>query len=461
MNWICKFVMSLVVLSSTTSLVAAADFSLPKYQKATLKNGLTVYLMEQKEVPLIDVTIVVKAGAVQDSKAGLAAMTADTLLLGTQEMDKQTFEQKLDFIGAQISSSASLESSRLSVSMAKSDASTVLPMAFDAFTQPAFSQQEFDKYKTRYLSGLAQRQESPRAMLKTYFDAVLYKGHPYANDQDGSPATVKGITLDDIKTFHKMWYKPDNAAVVIAGDFDSKSMLKRIEAIFSTWKGKSEKSQVANDIPAPEKAQILLVDKSDAKESTFIIGGPGIPFNNPDSVAVSVINTILGARFTSWLNDELRVNSGLTYGARSRFDTKRYGGGFYISSFTKTETTTEAIDLAIKTYQRLWKKGVDKTTLESAKAYVKGQFPPDFETSSQLADLMSNMFVYGFNEQYINTFNDQVNKLDEEKAKQIVSKYFPKEALQFVVIGEAEAIREKVKKYGSMLETNIKQELTL
>lgn len=460
MNRIFKHAFSLIILGYA-GFVSAANFSLPEYQQTTLENGLTVYLMEQKEVPLIDVNIVVKAGAVQDSKAGLAAMTADTLLHGTQKMNKQMFEQELDFIGSQIASSASLESSRLSVSMAKTDISKVLPMAFDAFTQPAFSQQEFDKYKTRYLSGLAQRQESPRAMLKTYFDAVLYKGHPYANDQDGSPATVNDISLDDIKAFHQNWYRPDNAAVIIAGDFDSSDMLKRVKAVFSAWKGKSGTHRIADEIPVPNKAQVLLVDKSDAKESTFMIGGPGIPFSNPDYVAVSVINTILGARFTSWLNDELRVNSGLTYGARSRFDTKRLGGGFYISSFTKTATTTDAIDLAIKTYQRLWKVGVDKATLESAKAYVKGQFPPDFETSSQLADLMANMFVYGFDEQYIDTFTEQVNKLDEAKAKQIISKYFPKEALQFVVIGEADAIRDKVKKYGDVIEANIKQELIL
>ena len=111
------------------------------------------------------------------------------------------------------------------------------------------------------------------------------------------------------------------------------------------------------------QAKVLLVNKEDAIESTFTIGGLGIARNTPDLVGISVINTILGARFTSWLNDELRVNSGLTYGARSNFTYYSQSGSFAISSFTKTATTVEAIDLALKTYDRLWEQGIDEETL--------------------------------------------------------------------------------------------------
>lgn len=460
MNRIFKIVLSLVtVLISSQSV--ATEFRLPDYEKVRLENGLTVYLMEQKEVPLIDIALIVKAGAVYDTKAGLAGMTADNLLLGTKKLNKQQFEQQLDFIGAEINSGAGLESSSVSVSISRRDTEKVLPMVFDTITRPAFTQTEFDKYKKRYLSELAQQQESPRAVIRGYFDALLFQGHPYANDQDGSPRSVAEISLQDIKTFHQKWYTPDNAALVVTGDFKTREMLKTIKNLFSNWQGKTSTANIPTKISVPKKAQVLLVNKSDANESTFIIGGPGIPFSNPDYVAISVINTILGGRFTSWLNDELRVNSGLTYGARSRFDTKQLGGSFYISSFTKSETTTEAIDLAIKTYQRLWEKGVDSATLESAKAYVKGQFPPNYETSTNLANLLGDMFIYDFDEKFINSFTDQVNELDGEKSREIIAKYFPKDALQFVIVGKAEDIKQKVSKYGTLLETDIKAELSL
>ena len=225
----------------------------------------------------------------------------------------------------------------------------------------------------------------------------------------------------------------------------------------SEWKNvKSSRNTEIKTVKAHNKPKVLLVNKSDATESTFLIGGKGISQSNADRVGLSVINTILGARFTSWLNDELRVNAGLTYGAGSRFSSYSKDGVFAISTFTKTETTIEAIDLALKTYARLWEKGIDQATLSSAKAYVKGQFPPKFETSSQLASLLVNMYGYQFDETYINTFEQQVNSLTVEKSKQLIAKYFPQENLQFVIVGKAADIKEKVAKYGDVSIVDIK-----
>lgn len=461
MNKICKGLLILLIVGHA-SVLHAANFIMPEYQKLTLSNGLTVYMMEQKEVPLIDVSIIVKAGSVKDGNtSGLSQITADTLLLGTKNLSKQQFEQELDFVGAQISSNATAEFSQLSLSMAAKDADLLLPLIYDAIAFPAFDEQQFNNYKSRYKAGLAQQQESPNAMIKGYFDALLYQGHPYANNHTGTVTTVEAINLDNVKAFHSKWYNPDNSALVIVGDFETKKIKNQIAKQFGMWKGKTSSSATPELKQKVKQAQVLLVNKGDAKESTFMVGGPGIQYSNPDFTAVSVVNTILGGRFTSWLNNELRVNSGLTYGARSRFDAKQLGGSFYISSFTQTATTTEAMDLAIETYQRLWLKGVDKATLESAKSYVKGQFPPNYETSSQLSALLSRMFIYGFDESFINTFAQQVNQLDEKRVKQIIDKYFPKESLQFVVIGNAEDIRDKVKKYGKLIETDIKTEFSL
>jgi predicted Zn-dependent peptidase len=209
-------------------------------------------------------------------------------------------------------------------------------------------------------------------------------------------------------------------------------------------------------LPTPTEARVLLVDKSDASEATFYIGGPGVALTNPDRVGIRVVNTILGGRFTSWLNDELRVNAGLTYGARSSFVSYGQGGLFRISTFTRTATTFETIDLALEVYDRLWKDGIDKETLASAKAYVKGQFPPRYETSSQLAGLLVQMQLYGYDESFINTFEETVNNLDVAETKRLISTYFPRENLQMVIVGNAEEIREGLGKYGELLEVNIK-----
>lgn len=453
-----KLLISVVstVLMSITSFASAVDFKLPKYEKMVLKNGLTIYLMQQDEVPLVDVVAIVKAGAVSDTKAGLAQVTASNLLLGTKSLDRQAFQEKLDFIGAQTSSSATLEYTVMSASLASKDIDTVIPILRDALLNPAFDQVEFAQQKSRYLANLERQKESPRSKVGQFFNALLYGDHAYANSVSGTVDSVQTIELDDVKTFHKQWFSPRNSAVIVTGDIDPKDMAKKLKVLFGEWEGEKVLANVNSILPVPKEATVLLVNKSDATESTFLIGGPGIKRSNPDFVAVSVVNTILGGRFTSWLNDELRVNSGLTYGARSSFSSNKDGGSFAISTFTKTETTTEAIDLALKTYARLWEQGIDAATLDSAKAYVKGQFPPRYETSSDIAFLLAEMFVYEFDESFIDTFTQQVNKLTVERSKDVIANYFPKQKMQFVIVGKAADIKERVKQYGKIIEVDIK-----
>lgn len=435
-----------------------ASYSLPEYQKTKLKNGLTVYLMEQKEVPLIDVSMVFKVGATKDGGIqGLATMTTDNMLFGAGELDKAKFEEALEFVGAEFSTGAALDYSLISSSFAKKDQEQILKLFADVILSPKFNEEEFSKYQTRYLGSLKRQKESPRNVLNDYFKQLIYEGHPYRTAAGGDAESVEKAKITDLKNFHEKWFSPNYAALVIVGDFDSKAMLKQAEALFGGWK---TKRRTVKPAPFPElqefdKARVLLVNKGDARESTFRIGGKGIARSNEDFVALSVINTILGARFTSWLNDELRVNSGLTYGARSRFSALKASGAFYLSTFTATENTEAAIDLALKTYARLWEQGIDADTLSSAKAYVKGRFPPRYETSSQLAGLLGDMFVYGFDESFINNFQSNVDKLDVEKSKELIAKYFPKENLQFTIIGKSEDIKDIVKKYGEIIEVDI------
>jgi predicted Zn-dependent peptidase len=189
-----------------------------------------------------------------------------------------------------------------------------------------------------------------------------------------------------------------------------------------------------------------------------LIGAPGVEMSIPELTQINVINTILGGRFTAWLNDELRVNSGLTYGAFSRFNSYKTGGTFSIITFTSTENTEKAIDLAVKTYNRLFEKGIDREILASAKNYVKGQFPPDYETAGSMAELLTKMFIFGLSDSYINDFEKNVDDLTPEKASGIISKYFSKDNLQFVLIGKADEIRETVKKYGKITERNLDED---
>ncbi|MCS7052928.1 MAG: insulinase family protein, partial [Ignavibacterium sp.] len=249
----------------------------------------------------------------------------------------------------------------------------------------------------------------------------------------------------------------EHSAIVIVGDFNYSEMKEKIRAKFENWNPQSDRLIYDIRITPKQfnKPRVYLVDKDNSYETTFMIGGYGVPMSNPDKIKIEVINTILGGRFTSWLNDELRVNAGLTYGARSRFASYKYSGTFAMSSFTQTKNTEAAIDLALKTYNRLFEKGIDEETLTSAKNYIKGQFPPNYETSNQLASFFVQKFIYGLDDSYINDFENTINSLSVDEANRIIHKYFPKENLQFTIVGKASEIEKVVSKYGEITKISI------
>lgn len=441
----------------------AQGYKLPPYEKFKLPNGLVIYLMEQHEVPVISVSAILPAGAIYDGEqAGLASLTATGLKHGTQTMTKAKMDEELDFLGATISTYASKESAGLSAKFAAKDRDKILGILRDILLNPVFDTAEFSKEKKRLLVSLEQQKESPRSVIGAYFDKFLYGDHVYGNIVQGKISTVTPLTAEDLKKFYATNYRPDGSAISVAGDFNAKEMKARLTALFGGWKKGPKTASAnlaANAISKPTENRVLLVNKEDAKETTFIIGAPGIARNNPDYVSIDVVNTLFGGRFTSMLNDELRVNSGLTYGAGSRFNALKNGGSFIISTFTAGKTTEPAIDKALEVLNKLHSTGIDEKGLASAKNYVKGQFPPRFETASQLAGLMTQMFWYNFDESFINNFEKNVDGLTLDKAKEIIAKYFPKDKLQFILVGKAADIRKIAEKYGKVKEVEIKEEV--
>jgi zinc protease len=448
-----------IILGMVLSSSLVAQFQLPEYEHYILENGLNLYLMEHHEVPLIYISAVFPAGAIGDeNKSGLAAFTADALLFGTKNYTKKQIEETFDFLGASISSQAGKETAEITISFKKSDLEKVLPIFVDVITNPTFPQEEFDKRKKRWLNELEQAKESPRRVIRSYFDKFIFGSNVYGNPVSGSESSIKDISREELQGFFGMHYRISKLGIAVVGDISTAEMKNKIEGMFPRTPSLEQlnlTTDVNKNIQPFVKSNVLLIDKDDSRETTFYIGGYGVPWNNAEVTQIQVINTILGGRFTSWLNDELRVNAGLTYGARSSFRNYKNAGTFYISSFTATNTTIEAIDLALEVLDRLHTNGVDEETLTSAKNYVKGQFPPDYETSGELADLLTTMHFYGLDDSYINDFEKNVDGMTVEKANEIIAKYFPKENLQFVLVGKADEIRDKVKKYGEVTEKKI------
>ncbi|WP_290664671.1 pitrilysin family protein [Ignavibacterium sp.] len=451
---------SLLILLLFSS-VGLAQFKLPHYEVVELKNGLTIYLMEKKDVPLISFAMSFDAGAIKDgSDYGLASFTAEALKFGTSTYTKVQIDSIFNYYGSNLSVNANYDYSSLFSQIIKENIGVLLPVIAEVVIQPQFPSEEITKRKQRWLAELDQAKESPRRVIGDYFNKLIFDDGPYSGPLNGIKSSIQKIDQQKIKEFYLFNYRPETSSIAVVGDFDSDKMKTLLEKYFGNWKNNSPKiiSDIRMNQKSFEEPKVYLINKDNASETTFMIGGSGIPMSNQDQIQIDVINTILGGRFTSWLNDELRVNAGLTYGARSRFSSYKHSGIFYMSSFTATRNTEAALDLALKTYQRLFGKGIDEATLTSAKNYVKGQFPPDYETSYSLASFLIQKYVFGIDDSYINDFEKKVDELDVNKANEIVKKYFPKENLQMVLIGKADEIRSVAKKYGKLIEKNLSED---
>ena len=480
-----KKYLAILLLSVVFISAASAQFKLPKYEVVTLDNGLTVYLMEKKDVPIISISTVFDAGAIRDGEIkGLSSFTAEALKFGTKNYSKNQIDSIFNFYGSSLNTYSRLDYSGIYTQFMRDNLSDLLPVLTDVMMNPTFPEDEIIKRKQRWVAELDQAKESPRQVIGNYFNKFIFINSVYANPVDGTKSGIESIKAEDIERFYKENYQLKYSAVAIVGDFDTEQMKNKIISSFvsdNLLLNTNVQYQNISRLPVTQldsfnsdsvrivsesnykrfnkgDSNVYLINKENARETTFMIGGFGVPMNNEDQIQIDVINTILGGRFTSWLNDELRVNSGYTYGARSRFASYKTTGAFYISTFTQTKNTEPAIDLALKTYNRLFEKGIDEATLISAKNYVKGQFPPNYETSGSLAGFLTQKYIYGLEDSYINNFENAVDGLTVEKANEIIKKYFLKDNLQFVLIGKSDDIRESAKKYGKVIEKNISED---
>lgn len=450
-----------ILIFLVLSSVNFGQFKLPHYEIIELKNGLTIYLMEKKDVPLISFAMAFDAGSIKDgSISGLSSFTAEALKFGTANYSKLQIDSLFNFYGSSLSTNSNYDYSGIYTQIMKDNFETLISVISEVVQKPTFPSEEVEKRKQRWLAELDQAKESPRRVIGDYFNKLIFDDAPYSNPINGTKASIQKIDEQQIKEFYSLYYRPETSAIAIVGDFDLNKMKALLEKYFADWRNSS--SKIISDIRINQKTfeepRVYLINKDNAFETTFMIGSYGIPMSNPDQIQLDVINTILGGRFTSWLNDELRVNAGLTYGARSRFNSYKYSGTFFFTSFTATINTEAALELAVKTYNRLFEKGIDNATLTSAKNYVKGQFPPDYETSYSLANFLIQKYVFGIDDSYINDFEKKVDELDVKKANELVHKYFPQKNLQFVLIGKADTIRDIAKKYGKVIERNLTED---
>lgn len=444
--------------SKTPPAAAAAapvpgGLSLPAYKKVKLKNGLTLLLMEQHEIPIVSFSFIVRSGSIADpqGKEGLASLTAGLLRKGTKARNADQISADLDFIGMSFGANVNHDYTSGSAEFLKKDMDKGLDLLSDLLLNPTFPETEVAKMVKQRVDQVKASKDSAAGVIGNYYNAYLFGSHPYARPSFGDEKSIAALGRADVAAFYAAQYVPANTIIAAVGDFATADMEKTLTDRFGAWVGTPGKAPAPLKLaaaPAVTGKKLLLVDKPDLTQTYFMIGNMGVARTNADRVGLDLVNTLFGGRFTSMLNSELRVNTGLTYGARSFFAERQVPGPFAISTYTRNATTEKAMDLALDILKKLHTEGVTEEQLKSAKAYRKGQFPPNIETTDQLAGLLTELEFYGLDQREINELYAKIDALTVAEAKQLIQKYFPQENLVFAVIGKAGEIESVVKKYA-------------
>ena len=437
--------------------LSAQSIHIPPHEKVVFKNGLTVLLLEKHAVPIVNFAALVKTGAVADPQGeeGLASITAQLLRKGTQKHTAQQFAADIDFTGGSFEAGAGADFSTVSGEFLNKDLTHGLNLFSDALMHPVFPQPEVDKLLAQNLDGVRAAKDEPRAVLGTYYDAYLFNGNGYGRTPDGDEISLTRIHRDAIVKFYESYYAPGNIILAVAGDFQTVDMKKKLEEIFGQWPSKPVTPVKIPVLPPVKGKKLLLVDKPDATQTYFAIGNVATAAGDPDRVAIRLVNTVLGGSFTSLLNEALRVESGLTYGVASAFDPRKAPGPFGIYSYTKNESTVQAIDMALQILQKLHQQGITAEQLASAKSYIKGQFPPSIETSRQLAQIIAINEFYGLDDSEINDLEARIDAVTPAVAQQVIQKHFPADNLVFTLIGKSSEISAAVQKYAEKRDARV------
>ena len=270
--------------------------------------------------------------------------------------------------------------------------------------------------------------------------------HRYGTPAGGTAAELKALTLDDLRAFHRAYYRPENATVIVTGDVTPATVMPLLETAFGTWKGSADAVKIASIPEAPQLTarKIYVIDKPGAAQSQIRIGWVGVPRSTPDYATLEVLNTILGGAFTSRLNQNLREKNGYWYGARSLFETRLSNGLFYATAGVQTDKTAEALREFFNELTGILKP-IPPDELDKAKSYVAYGFPAEFETSGDLARKLEEQIVYGLPDEYFPSFVRAVMQVANADTQKAAARYIQPDKFAVVIVGDRKVVETGIR----------------
>ena len=425
------------------------SLKLPAIQKLKLSNGLPVWLVEHHEVPLAQINVIVRSGSAADpiGKYGVGSLTAAMLDEGAGTRSSLELADALEFLGANLSTVSSFDSSAVRMSVPVSKLAEALPLMADVALRPTFPATDLERLRKERLTGLLQARDNPASLIQLAFPRVIFgPTHRYGTSANGLPPAIEAFTVADLQAFYRAHYRPDNATVLVVGDVTPASVMPLLEKQFGSWKADGMSPLVAEVPTAPQlkSRQIYIVDKPEAAQSQIRIGWIGVPRSTSDYAALEVLNTILGGSFTSRLNQNLREKNGYSYGASSGFDMRRSAGPFLATAGVQTDKTGPAVAEFFNELNAILKP-IPADELAKAKNNVALSFPGEFETTGDLSRKLEELVVYNLPDDTFSSFVAAVNKVTAADLQRLAAQYIQPDKMAVVVVGDRKLIEGPIR----------------
>src|SRR5262245_3959151 len=448
--------LGILVLAPPASLRAANAPAAPEYHvphpvSKTLANGLVVHVFEDHDLPAVYFRMLVRSGASSESaeKAGLASLTAEVMRKGTMTLSAQQLAEKIDFLGAQLETSADRDYSSLVAQSRAQDSETVLGLMADVALHPAFSGEEVERAKSQAQAAIRQSRDDPSTVASEHLAALVHGSHPYARPVSGNEGSVGGLTRQGLADFHDQYWRPNNAVLAVAGDIKADAAFAAIEKAFGSWERADVPPRPAEKSPELQGNRVRLLDKPDLTQTQIRIGYVGLPRTTPDYYAVQLMNYIFGGGgFASRLTTEVRSRLGLTYDINTSFAYGVDPGTFTIDTFTKNSTVKQAIDATFDQLKRYRDQGPTADELAKAKSFYLGAFPFLFESPGDVARQWLVVEFYGLGDDYFDKYRDRIRAVSAEDVKRVAQSTLRAEPVVLVAVGRADSIQAQLSSYG-------------
>jgi zinc protease len=424
----------------------------PAITEKKFDNGLILVMAPLASVPKITTELTFLAGRGTDHRIhpGLAQLTGRVLTEGTKSRSSRQLKEELRAIGGSMSVDVDDDSTTVTASALSEFSPQLFDLLSDVARHPAYEKSEVDLAKSNFVSEIEEERSTPDFVAQEQFDKAIFGRHPYGFVVP-ERADIEKVNRAQLRTFAAARYVPNNAHLIIVGDFDPTATLQEVQKTFGSWPSAPLPPEAMSAIPKREKRQIYFVDRPSSVQSTIVVGALAVPRKSPDYIALRTANMIYGGAFYSRLTRNIREAKGYTYSPFSVADLHRLSGTFWTSAAVRNEVTGATILEMLYELDRMRVAPVTLEELNAAKIYSLGSLSLELESQSGLASRINSIYTYGLPHDFLQTFQPRLEVLSPVEIQKAAAKYFDTYRGAVVVVGDYAQVKDQVMPFGDVV----------